>query len=364
MAKFTYVISDIISGTIKDEIPFSSVRFSSELSKAGAFSGTVHTKPDTIQTLSNAVVPSRITEANLDLCRTAVWVLADGTPVWGGLLYAFDADLTKHQVTFVGQDFWSYWKRRVIGSTQTFSNVDQITIANNLITYGLGVRTFPGTYAGSPATSGVNRTITYNWYEFKSLGDSIEALASLDNGFDFGVDYSGSVGSGLNFSVSWSYPMRGRRTGLVFDASKDVTLLRWTKDGTKIANRAFGVGNGSGDYLLAAVQVDTSLLTSYPLFDTVGMHKSITDVNTLTDYTKQDLKYFKKPVESIELQVLADSQEVGLGTFIVGDTVNVFASNGFIQINNLYRIIGWTVSVNENGQSIMNIRLRGLEATS
>lgn len=364
MSKFSYVIADVLTGTIKDEIPFSNVRFSSELSTAGGFSGTVHTKPDTIQALTNAIVPSRITESNLDLCRTAVWVLADGSPVWGGILYAFDADLSRRQVTFAGQDFWSYWKRRYITATQTFSSIDQITIANNLITYGKSLRTFPGTYVGNPTTSGVLRSNTYNWYELKTIGEAIEAMANLDNGFDFGIDYSGSVGSGLNFQVTWSYPTRGRRTGLVFDANKDVTLMRWTKDGTKIANRVIAVGNGSGDNMLALVTSDTSLLSSYPVYETAIQHKDVTDRNLLADKNRQDLKYYKKPVESIELQVLANSPDVGLGTFIVGDTVTVLASSGFVNINNLYRIIGYTVSITPDGLGIVTIRLKGLEATS
>lgn len=360
---YTFVAWDILTQTVKDEIPFSNVKYSVELSAPGSFSGVVHTNPTPYQLLSNAVVPNRITEANLDLCRTAIWVLKNGVALWGGILTAFDANLGNQQVTFAGQDFWGYWRRRVITQTQTFTNIDQHTIANNLISWGQGVGSFPGTYAGNPATSGVLRSRTYNFYETKTIGESIEQMAAMDRGFDFGIDYSGGP-SNLGFKVTWSFPQRGRQTGLVFDASKDVQLMRWTKDGSRIANRTVAIGNGNGDATLAVVTSDTSLLSAYPVYETVNMHKDATDLTALTDHARQDLKYFKKPVETIELKVAANNVDVGLGTFIVGDVVTVKASSGFVQINNLYRIIGYTVEVDQDGFDIVLVRLAGLEATT
>ena len=365
MSRYTYLASNLLTGAIRDEIPFSSVAFSDECSKASGFDGTVTLETPTLTALTGQTVPNRVTLSTLQPASTGLWVLRDGVPLWGGILWGFTADLSRGTLRVSGQDFFSYYSRRRIGQTMSWTSKDQFTIFEDIIDYCQAVGGGDiGTVVSYTALSGVERDRTYLANEQHNVAEALTQLAQVDNGFDFSVDYTGSQASGLGHTLTLSYPRRGRNTGVIFDTAKNVQLLNWKQDGLRIANSLTAVGSGDADNQLLAPTSDPGLLVSYPLLEDVTVYSDVTVMSTLIDHAAQDLRARRTSVEEIEIEVRVDDLDGALGTIVTGDTVRMRASHGFIQLDQLMRVMSRRVSIDENGHETMSCTLAGLEATT
>ena len=365
--RYTYLAADVVTGVISDEIMFSEVTYSRELNGIGGFEGTVSIAPTTVSHLTGTVIPNRVTLANLQPGRTIIWVLRDNIPMWGGIIWAFDANLESRTVRFSGRDFLSYYQHRLINTTQTFSSSthDQFTIAENIITYAQSIGGGNiGTTVSYSALSGRKRDRTYWSYEHYPVYDAIKMLAEVNDGFDFSIDYDGNQAA-LTHTLRLSYPRRGTDPGLVFDTARNVSLTSWTQDADEMANTVVAIGSGQGDDTLQTTASDTSTVgTTYPLLERTTSYKDVIITQTIVDHAAQDLKMYKVPVESVTLQLLRpDDAEGGLGSFITGDTLRVVANDNFVTIDQSMRVMGYTVNIDENGSENISIRLASLEGT-
>jgi len=364
--RYTYLIADLSSGDIRDEAQFSSVKFSAELNKPGGFNGTISIEPTNVEHITDIATPNRVTLANFTPGRTIVWVLRNSTPVWGGIIWGFQARLDSRVVDFAAQDFISYYSRRTINMTLTYDAAthDQFTIAEGLIDYAQLVAGGDiGTTVYYNALSGRKRDRTYWYFERKNIYEALQQLADVDDGFDFAQDVSGSQAGGLSHQLTLSYPYRGRVTDLVFDSSKNVRLLNWNQDGLRMANLIAAQGAGEGDEMTQATAADPGKLATYPLLEDVTMHKDVAVQQTIIDHAAQDLRRQANPVEGVEVEIDPDDDTSGLGSFIVGDVVRVKVDDGFINIDKQMRVMGYTVQVNENGRETMNVRLASWEGS-
>lgn len=367
MAQYTYLVADALTGAIRDEIPFSSVSFSRSLSKAGGFSGTVSIDPDVPQSISGLALPPRVTLANLQAGRTFLWVIRDSQPVWGGFLWAHSANLQARTVQLAGQDFFSYYARRTINATKTYTvgADDQFSIVAALIAYAAAQSGGDiGTTVTYTALSGRKRDRVYYSYEHRQIAEAISQLASVDDGFDFAIDYGGTQATGFTHTLTLSYPKRGRTTNLVFDARKNVRLLAWDQDGAGMANKVWALGAGEEYAMTQASATDTSKLASYPLLEEVVSYKDVTVQQTIIDHATQDLRIRREPVETVSVEVNPNDIDSALGSFIVGDAVRVIANDGFVDLDQFMRIMDYTVSVDENAAETVKIDLASLEGTS
>lgn len=368
MPAYTYLAADPLTGTIRDEIPFSAVTYSSELNKPGGFDGTVNLAPKSnpwwLDDPATYTPPAKVTLANLAPARTIMWVLRDSVPVWGGFIWAFDADLDARQVRFGGQDFLSYYARRLINATQSFTQTEQFSIVDSLITYAKAQTGGNiGTTVTYSAASGQLRDRTYYGYEHKPILEAITQLAAVDGGFDFACDYTGSQAAGLGHTLRLDYPRRGRNTGIVFDTMKNCELLGWSQSGLSFATTMWAQGAGDGDAALTTSASDPSYLSTYPLLEDIGMYTSVTEQATLVGHAKQDLKLASAKAEQVQVGLRPSDSDAGVGSFIVGDTVRCLAKSGFIDINTLMRVMTRSVSVDENGQETLTAALTALEGT-
>lgn len=364
--QYTYLAVDLLTGEVRDEIPFSSVSFSRELNKAGGFSASAPLETARTIHLTGDDAPNKITESNLGPAQTALWVIRDGVPMWGGIIWGFQADLENNEVQFAGQDFWSYYWKRILYTNKSYSASvdDQFSVVEDLLTYAAAQASGDiGTTVSYSALSGVKRDRKYYWHEFPIIGEIIEQLAQVDNGFDFAIDYTGNFTDGFAHQLTLSYPFRGRSTDLVFDTQKNVRLLRWSKDGLSMANRSYAIGAGEGKNIKYQYAVEPSYLDEYPLLEWKSAYKDASRNETLLDHATQDLRGKLFPVETLEVEVLADDPDVSLGSFIVGDTVWCIANKGFINIDGSYRIMSYNVRIDEDGLETVSVSLAAYERT-
>lgn len=139
--RWTYLVADLASGTIINELPMSGPSITKKLNDAGTLSGT--TLPITDPRMRALNVYDMTTP-----CRRCIYALRDDEPWWGGIIWTRSYDSESEVVTVNCSDFWSYFDHRkvlpvltvpppsstyVAGQSTVFNNTDQNDIARALV---------------------------------------------------------------------------------------------------------------------------------------------------------------------------------------------------------------------------------------
>lgn len=339
MADYRVLVADLISNTIREEIPLSDLRWSLVLNAPGTLTGTI------------PLDHPKATRANLDPGGTAIYLERGGLLVWGGILWGARASTRRRIVEITAAGFWSYLRRRRIRHTKTYTGQDQLAIARDLVTYA---QSQPGGNLGivtGGETSGVTRDRTYYHYERKSIGEAIEQLAAVQNGFDFAIEVQwDATGTTPEKHFRLYYPRRGTRLDtLIWNHNvagvADVTV---SVDATRAANQIDALGEGDADAMLIATASDTSVLARYPLLDDAISHKDIKESATLQAHAESRLAALRVPVETPEITTQADIWPA-FGSYQLGDEGLVIVDDGWIQVSSYWRVHEIRVSVDDDG---------------
>lgn len=326
---YRVVITDR-SGFGLAEVPARNLVYSYVLNSPGACSFTV------------PVLAPEATPEILSPGEREIHVYRGDVLVWGGFLWTAMADVDG-DVRVGGQGYQSILYHRYIDQTFTFANYDQFTIARILLDY---TQAKPGGDFGltfpSSGASDVFRARTYFGYERKNLGDAIEELAAVDNGFDFEI----------NAAKEWRtyYPFKGTNTGFVFELGKNIRGMSWVKDATEIANTITAIGSGEGADQILGVASDSASINKYGLMEDTRSFLDVEEQSTIDAHAKEELRLVKgvqdQPQLAINTQGDADPP---YGSYVVGDTVRVRANHGYIQIDKNYRIVSVSVALSNEG---------------
>jgi ReqiPepy6 Gp37-like protein len=348
VAQYRYLVGDLETGVLRDEMPFSGVTYSQVLNAPGTFQATIGLRHQ------------KATRANLDPGRTVIYVERDGVLLWGGILWAASGNADDGKITVRGEGFWSYFRRRVLRATKTYTATDQFAIAQDLINWA---QSEPGgsiNVAVGTETSGVARDRTYNNWERKNIGEAVEQLAAVEGGFDFAIDVDYDSGGSIIRTFRPEYPRRGRDTSIVFELGTNVGGFSQLVDATVQANNIDVIGAGDGSSMLIATVTDLTAVPPYPLLDDVLSYKDVTLVDTLEGHGNAALAARATPLETIPT-IAQFGPDTGLGSYIAGDEVTVRGDAGFIDVDQRARIIEISVKVDEQSSEQIDIALQPAE---
>jgi hypothetical protein len=111
-AKYSYYLVDIVTNTALAQIPFEDVSYERSLKQAGQFTGKITTTGQTEDLdLYNSTMPG----------KTALYVMRNDKCVWGGIVWSRGYDMTGRSLTISASEFTSYFNRRHIWKTYTYS---------------------------------------------------------------------------------------------------------------------------------------------------------------------------------------------------------------------------------------------------
>lgn len=347
MAQYTYVLEDLTSGTIKDEIPLRSVEYGQVLNAPGAFNGSIDRRHP------------KATRANLDPNSTALYVMRYDACVWGGIVRTIRSN--GDGLNIGAEGFWSYFRNRRLRHTKNFStslggtDADPLAIVRDLIDYAQDPAYSPGgdigVQTGSELIGSTTGRVWYG-YERRNIGTIIEALSDNALSFDFAIEaeYNAATNS-FEKTLVLSAPKRGRRTGLVWEIGKHCDLSEYLLDGTRQANQIDGIGAGDGDAMVLAQASDTNQLPPngpYPLLEDAFIAKDIAVPEHLAELCNTRLERRKYPV-AVPNIFLRDTEDTRIGSFITGDEVRLLGGDGFTSFDNFFRIDSWTTDVSDEG---------------
>lgn len=368
MATWRYLACDLLTDEPIEELPLSGVRFGLTMNAPGSFSATLklgqqaHTSATVLassdQFYLNATEPA----------RTVLWVLRDGVVVWGGILWDRDYDSSSRALALSGASFESYLWHRRMDYTASY-DADQLDIIRDLINNmalrdggDIGIEADWDERPLNTPFSGVQRQRTYFYYEQKQIGESVQQLGAVEDGFDWAIDVSGDMATRRKI-LNCSYPRRGRSvtdSGLVFETSRNLLTYKVADKGSTVVNRSFGAGAGEGEAMLTSTASRTEAIDAgFPLLDGVVSHKAVSVQATLDGYTRDQVDSYYVPPQFLTINVKGDRDPV-IGSWVIGDDARIIIKPDARFPSGLmanYRIMTADVTPGDAGEEIVSLTL-------
>jgi hypothetical protein len=362
--EYRYLTYSARTGAYLDELPLSGLRYTERLNDIGELSANLDLSARTAsgRSLADAYVSASAPR------RTRLFVERDGVLVWSGIIWRRRRALGSDGVVQLqALDDFSYFARRKLTVSRSYTGVDQLAVARDLISWAQSQPAGDVRIELRSETSGVLLTRTpIAWgYEYRNIADLLTELAAADNGFDFAFRPAYDSLGHPTVTLELYYPRRGRTatsSNLVFfnASNSGGNLIDWDLDesGLDSATSVYGIGAGEGESMVQAVATRTELLDAgYPMTEAVASYKTITDGATLVGLTIADVAGRSADQRTWSIVVDPDDISVPFGTWTVGDDARVvidddplFPSNGSQPgLETTLRIIEQSVSVSDDG---------------
>lgn len=358
------------AGTIRDELDLGDVKIVDRLKGVGSLTAGI------------SQFSPGATRANLDTENTLIVATRDGVVMSVCQLLEAERQMGSNTVALTCDGYWSFARARHIRNVQgmtygtlaagevRFDQVDQFRIVADLVAHMQSIEDL-GITVSYDALSGVLRDRSYEADKGKSVGEAIEQLSDVDNGFDWALEPGGTVDA-LTYTLRLSYPRRGRNTGFVFDlvvpeegsdqssgsgAVLDYSLLDSSRD---MVTRYTAVGPGEGTAQLVGHAADPNLLGAVPLREASGAWLDVTNQTTLDAHALigQRINGRRSLIVTLKLNPNADPK---LGAYILGDTINLVSiQDGWASVAGPYRIIARTIDIDKQGREFVLLELAEL----
>lgn len=347
---YRYLFADLLTNNIIAELPLTGVSFTQQLNQAGTFTG--HLLLSGLNTDAFNAIEGTIP------AKTGIYVDRNGTLIWGGVIWGRPYNSDEQKLTLQAREFESYFERRKITTTTVFTNIDQLAIAQNLISqaqsaaYGnIGVQI--GT-----ETSGVTLSRTYYDYEYKQVYGAIQDLARQENGFDFNIQVAYDGSGNPTKTLRLGYPRIGTSysstsaTIPVFELpASNIVSYDLSEDGSITANTIYALGAGSNEGKLIETAQDTTKFTAgYPLLEEQVNYSEVTDSTYLAELATGQVLALSNPVTIFRVTVPAYVAPE-FGTYELGDDIRLRITDNRFEttLDEVYRLVGLTVEPGENG---------------
>ncbi|MFH8530452.1 hypothetical protein ACH4GE_18780 [Streptomyces tendae] len=351
---YRVLLCDLRSDQLLDALPLSGVSLDDYIGKTGRLSAAVP--------IPNAALADRARKA-LVPGRTAVWVERGRDLWWGGILWTLSlaSDQRGRLSAQIQAGGWeSYLYHRLLYDTQVAEQVDQLDIARGLVDY---VQTTPGGDIGityDTHTSGVLRDRTYLRYDLPAVGDLLDDLAAVENGFEWRIASFRDTDGRRVKRMRFGYPkIVTGAADIVLDHPGPVLSYTWPTDATRKANAWQSRGatvnsNQAADSfpLTSGLVVDDAdVAAGWPRLDGTSDYTTVTQQVTLDAHARADASAARNPVVIPEVEVLLGGQ---ITPALLGATVRLRISDlwhpGADRLDARYRVVGMSVTPPERGR--------------
>lgn len=355
---YSYQFVDLMSENVLAEIPLSNVRFSKLLNDSGVFSATLTI--DEILRLKGIDVYDITTPV-----KRCLYILRDGVPMWGGLIWTRSYNSDSHNVQLAGADFWSYYDHRKIlqllpAAPVPFDAVAHLSSTSGLVDQNIIARSFiqvgdlhPGGDINiqlDSSLSGITRERVFEGYELAEIGDGMRKLANVIDGPDMTFDVALDINGVTRRHLRLGDPQLGQQgSPHVWEFGGNIQSYTWPSDGSRMATRMFAVGNGIEKGTPIAVAEETARYAlGWPLLESEQGYSTVSTFAVLQEHADSDQLASRAPVVLPALIVRGDLPPV-LGTYAVGDDALVIIQDEFHPngIETLMRIVQMEIAPGE-----------------
>lgn len=348
MSQYRYLFADLLSNQVIGELALTNVNFTQQLNTAGTFTGEILLSGIDAQGLNvaNATIPA----------RTALYVDRDGTLVWGGVIWNRTYTSGNQTVKITAREFESYFERRRITSDAVFTNTDQLSVVQSVVTTAQAATNGNIGVAVGSETSGVLISRTIYGYEYKTVFSLIQDLSRANNGFDFNIyvyyDANGNPAKLLRLG----YPRYGRvysttdSTIPVLELPGNIIEYEYPEDGAIAANTIYALGAGSNPGKLISIGTDNDkLVNGWPLLEEQANYSDVTDSTLLGNLVNGQVAVVSYPPTTLKI-ALSPNVDPIFGSYEIGDDarIRILDDRFPTQLDTIFRIVAYNVTVGEN----------------
>ena len=355
-SSYRFLLADVLTDDIVAELPVESASYGEVLNAPGTLNASIRLgSPSTVDVPPDPAAPlvdaGTIVPPAVDVLpgEHAIYVERDGVLLWGGVVWTYVADVASNTGTIGAEGFFSLLRGRILDTDYSVTGRDQALIVKDLID------TIQGYTDGdllidtsSIAAVGKTRDRSYAASEWKDVGEAIEQLSAVRDGFDFRVAVGWGV-AGPERSFLISYPATGRATAFVLELGKNLELLSLSVDATTVVTKAYA----QGEDITSTLSVTPA---PYPRRDAITNHDDVSVQGTLDDHAQRALDRGTLPMRIPTVNIYPDQEPV-LGSFIVGDIVEVRGVFGAVDFGGDFRITGWTAAIDTSGAERVSLSL-------
>lgn len=274
----TYKSTNVFSGALLAELPFTGVSFSLGMDQAGPFQATLNVEDPLVRSIDWVTA----TQVN----RAALWVDIDGGLAWGGVCTDNDYTDSKSTATISGQEHYYYAGLRLqakdyagqwASTPAPAATIAYTVLADVLnVQYSLPVTIVPATVAPSqfwvPFSAPITQRLTADMIvrELSAMGYPV--------GFDFASDPVYVSGRPLA-QITLSYPRRGTTAPSPVPVMDLGSAIDWSYEvnGTSQANGIVEMLSGSGGVSGEAF-AEAPLQEGWPLLEAMASHSSMSSI--------------------------------------------------------------------------------------
>lgn len=293
MARYTYRFANLLSDSDLCELELSDVRFDRRIIQPGAFSATISVVNSDIRLQAQKIVPA----------KTIVHVYRD-SEIWGTyIIWSVRLRSSSRGAPVMevqGATLESWFDRRLVDVDQIYTGVNQYAIARGLLDQAqigwtpyeananLGITSDPF------KNSAVLRDRAYYVTDGATVGQRLQELAAVDNGFEYMINTYDDYAAGIrkrellissalgnsNLEVVYTYPGSILSYDISYDATSAATAW-WTRGDTIDDDVS---GTSTPLMTAAPVLADDWLASAFPHLDRVVDYSSVTVLDTLENY--------------------------------------------------------------------------------
>jgi hypothetical protein len=276
-------------------------------------------------------------------------VRRDGVRIWGGYLWSVEASARQRRATALGAGYFSRLGAYRVISTLLFDPpVAQHQIARDLIAHAMAQPDGDlGFTSGAHTGPTVTRRRLYCANERPNIAEAIEALASLENGFDFEIDANKAFNT-------WT-PRRGGASGITFTGAEELTL-EWNEDAREAASYVTAIGEGDCGPPLAEASDASARARFRRLHRVVEGAEGVDTLSEAQELANEELRQRK---ESLFRATVSFDHAFGpaWGSFGLGDTVTVDVADGMATFTRTLRIVEISLTLEPPEEATVELTL-------
>lgn len=357
MASYRYLLCDLLTDNLLADLPLDGVSFERRISRPGPFQGKF-----------SAATAAQVNTARLVhqfAGRSALYVLRNGVPWWGGVLWTARPQQGPRggvSLDLAATTFDSYAHRRILRANKTYSQVDAGVIIPDLWRWlQADSRGDIGVIAEDQPTGNLHDR-SYLAADQSFVGKLIEDLGDLENGPEHTIDVSMDENGVRVKRLRVAQRLGVETPQLVFhrtaDGSGSITdwssLADGTAGGTTFQVRGDAPNGNVGEQVdpaLSAVVERADLLgAGWPLLDHTEDRPGVSEVTTLDGYANANATALGgAPVTNTYTVTVGNS---GWNPNRIGDPVRIKLRDAWHTNTDVtVRPVGCRVSASQKGQA-------------
>ncbi len=313
--EWTYLLADLRTGLILAETPLAGANPIKKLNASGTCSGSIPLRY-CAGDIYRQTTPG----------RTCLYVLLDGQPYWGGIIWSRSYDGGSGVVQIQASDWWSYFDRRYVMSGQAFGSADDGKTANGSWTvtnvgqnqHVRDLMARAASYTGGDIGievrqlgTGVGKLISAQYFNYKlaTYGQVLTDLSNLVDGPDLMFDTAGwdAQGRPRRLLRMGTPELTHRSDVLVFEYGASLMDYSWPSDGTKLATRSWATGSGNELSTMMYRGDNTARLAQgWPLLETSVQYTNLTTAAQVKAQAASDMQPNRVPMVTPTVVVRTD----------------------------------------------------------